>query len=103
MAVRRALGQIDDDGDAGLLGRLSKVHGGRDQAFLDRPDEVSGFDPFHRRTDGIDVLEIAGDKFRAEDPQRLRSGIHGVCHGSNIKANGQRFPDCGPAGVAGGA
>ena len=103
MAVGRPLRQIDDGGDTGLLGRLRKIHGSRDQAFLDRPDEVGGFDTFHCRADAIDFLEIAGDKLGAENSQRFRSRIHAVRHGPDIEAQRQRFSDGGPAGVAGGA
>ena len=103
MAVCRALRQIDDGGDAGLLGRLCKIHGSRDQAFLDRPDEVSGFDTFHCRADAIDFLEIAGDKLGTEDSQRVRSRIDAVRQGPDIETQRQRFADGGPTGVACGA
>ena len=63
-----ALREVDDRPDPRLLGGLGEVDDGTQEAWGDRPDEVSRVDALHGGADGIDLLQVADD-----DPRRPAS------------------------------
>ena len=93
--------RLIDGLDPRLLGGLGEVHGGMDEAGLDRPDEIGRGDAVHRRAHGVDLQQVADHHLRAERLQRVRPGILLVDHRAHAEPERQRLPHGRASRIAG--
>src|SRR5277367_5978095 len=100
MAISRSLRHINDRGDACFLSRQREIDGGLYKPGLYRVDKIRPIDPFHRRADGIDILEVAHHDFGSQLVQRRRSIVLAMHHGADRKPKRDRFFDGNPTRVS---